>query len=64
MKSRIALLPVTAFLSLVFLLTVTVYADVIDVPPFLDTGAAVVLPIILVAVLVIATVLIIRKLKK
>jgi len=62
MKSRIALLPMTAFLSLVFLLIV--YADVIDAPPFLDTGAAVALPIILVAVLVIATALIIRKLKK
>lgn len=62
MKSRIELLSMTVFLSLMFPLTV--FADVIDIPPFLDMEATVVLPIILVAALVIATVLIIRKLKK
>ena len=65
MKRRIALLPVAAALSLIF--SVTAYADVIDeptIPEIETTGALPIVIIALVLVLAVATVLIIRKLKK
>ncbi len=65
MKDRIILLMLTAFLLL--MISLTVFADVIDEPLHSYLGISLALPIaiiILVAVLVITTVLIIRKLKK
>ncbi len=65
MKRSILLLPLAALLSLIF--PVTAYADVIDGPSvsvIASEGALPIVIIVLVAVLAIATVLIIRRLKK